>query len=126
MHVCDVTDQASPRARWNSPSKKSDNQFIVYGEELNYVSQKDVKLSYQLLPSYLVQFQTQNPGSMIHRDIKCNDLGRVKRALIIVGVFADARFARQSVFAIDCSHSKCAKYSGTQIHLMGRDGNMKI
>lgn len=50
---------------------------------------------------------------------------RFKRAIVIVGAFASAVSASQRILGIDRSHSKSQHFSGVQMHLVGRDGNMK-
>lgn len=75
------------------------------------------------IPSFLSAFARLNPGCVTIA--KRGEDSRFKRAFVIVKIFADAIFARQRVLGIDCSHSKCSLYSGVQIHLVGRDGNMK-
>lgn len=64
-----------------------------------------------------------NPGSIAVAEKDEN--GRFKRAIVIVHVFATAVGARQTILGIDCAHSKCPVYSGVQMMLVGRDGDLK-
>lgn len=49
---------------------------------------------------------------------------RFKRSFLFDKAFADG--ARQTIFGIDCAHSKSPHYSGVHMHLVGRGGNLKI
>ncbi|KAF4029877.1 MULE transposase domain-containing protein [Phytophthora infestans] len=92
-------------------------------EAVDDISKEDLVQSYSKIPSYLSNFSELNPGSIALAEK--DSLGHFKRAIVIVKVFADAARARQGVVGADCSHSKCPSYSGVQMHLAGRDGNLR-
>ncbi|KAE9338917.1 hypothetical protein PR003_g11277 [Phytophthora rubi] len=92
-------------------------------EAVNEVAGEIVQRSVEKIPQLLAEFARLNSGStaVAERD---GD-GHVKRAIVIGDVFAAAVEARQNVLGIDCAHSKCPVYSGVQMILVGRDGNLK-
>lgn len=79
--------------------------------------------SIEKLPHFLEDFARLNPGSIAFAE---KDVGSCfHRAIVIVGAFVDARLGLQPVMGINCSHTKCPWYSGVQIHLVGRNGNLR-
>lgn len=79
--------------------------------------------AYKKIPSYLRRFADMNPGTTT--SVETDSDGRFVRLLVAVKVFWSAASARQRVLGIDCAHSKCPTYSGVQMLLVGRDGEMR-
>lgn len=92
-------------------------------DAVSTLSSDAVVTSYQKMPSLLQKFAELNPGSIaiVERDRE----RRFLRALVAAKAFVDATPAMQRVFGVDCAHSKCLAYSGVQMLLVGRDGDMR-
>jgi hypothetical protein len=83
----------------------------------------DIAQSYQKIPSFLSEFQSQNPGS--YTKMEKDENGHFVRAIVLPGVFIQSVSSNQQIFGVDCAHSKCSFYTGVQMLLVGRDGNME-
>lgn len=78
--------------------------------------------SFQEIPALLNQFKGQNPGSFTA--VEVDSEGRFFRAFVSCGVIVQSMAYNQQILGIDCAHTTGADFSGLQMILVGRDGNL--
>ena len=96
---------------------------MLYRAKFDVISEaytKDVN-SIQLLPSFLEILHMKNDG--IATSIQRDSEGRFERAMI--GLDPSWFVGGQRIFGIDAAHIKHNSYSGVQIVMVGRYGNVK-
>lgn len=113
-------------------------------ETIKRALRDELGASYRKIPSLLHVFQELNPGSFAcyetdgpsaadsaSTDSNASDgqgtTGAFRRAFVAAGVFLGAAGVNQQIYGLDCVRSSNAEaeYEGTQLFLLGKDGNRR-
>lgn len=102
----------------------SDRQRSVYRVKAfaSEAMESEDNMTYKWLPSLPSKFVELNTGSVTK--IEQSDGHRFQRCVVIFGSAVSAACGMQKILGIDGAHTKNKLYSGTQLVLICRDGNM--
>lgn len=105
----------------NVSSSSSKRTVYRAMDTIKLQSRGDVDASYSLIPSLPKRFAEINPGS--HTAYESDTDGRFSRAFLQSPTSSRAILCLQRIVGLDGAHSKSPRYDGTQLYLVGRNGN---